>query len=149
MVLIVTLISSALAVADDWPQWLGPDRDDVWRESGIVDRFPDGGPPVRWRVAIGAGYAGPAMADGRVYVADRVLSQGAQNPKNVMQVTSIPGNERALCLNEVDGKILWTHEYDCPYKVSYPSGPRTTPLVKDGKVFTLGTMGDLHCLQVE
>src|SRR5437764_755938 len=72
------LISSALAVltvgclfsrpaqADDWPQWLGPRRDGVWRETGILERFPAGGPVVLWRTPIGAGYAGPAVADGRV-----------------------------------------------------------------------------------
>src|SRR5947209_8723834 len=58
----------------------------------------------------------------------------------------IPGKERVLCLSAKDGKELWKHEYDCPYTVSYPSGPRTTPVVRDGRVYTLGAMGDLLCL---
>jgi outer membrane protein assembly factor BamB len=57
----------------------------------------------------------------------------------------ILGNERILCFDAADGKSLWKVEYDCPYKVSYPSGPRTTPVVRDGRVFTLGAMGDLRC----
>ena len=51
---------AAGAFADDWPQWLGPQRDGVWREKGVLDRFPKGGPKVRWRVVVGAGYSGPA-----------------------------------------------------------------------------------------
>jgi len=61
-------------VADDWPQWLGPNRDSVWRETGIVEKFPSAGPPILWRAPVGAGYAGPAVSKGKVYVADRQLS---------------------------------------------------------------------------
>ena len=59
-----------------------------------------------------------------------------------------PRPRRIHCLNAADGKTLWTHAYDCPYeKVSYPSGPRTTPVVDGDRLFTLGTMGDLKCLK--
>jgi len=68
------LLGNAL-FADDWPQWLGPGRDAVWRETGIVEKFPTNGPPVRWRTAIGGGFAGPVVASGRVYVADRQTAQ--------------------------------------------------------------------------
>ena len=61
----------------------------------------------------------------------------------------IPGNERVLCLDVLDGRVIWQDEYDCPYKVSYPSGPRTTPLVHQGRVYTLGAMGDLRCLDIK
>jgi outer membrane protein assembly factor BamB len=135
--------------ADDWPQWLGPKRDGVWRETGILDKFPDGGPPVRWRMAIGPGYTGPAVAQGRVYVMDRKLAADAKKPANDFARGNIPGSERVLCLNEADGKILWVHEYDCPYTVSYPLGPRTTPIVADNRVYTLGTEGNLLCLDAE
>jgi outer membrane protein assembly factor BamB len=132
--------------ADDWPQWLGPQRDAVWRETGIVEKFPAGGPKVRWRTEIGGGYAGPAVAKGRVYVTDRQLSQGASNPSNPFSRGEIPGTERVLCLNEADGKVLWKHEYDCAYTASYAAGPRTTPVVHEEKVYTLGTEGHLLCL---
>jgi outer membrane protein assembly factor BamB len=143
------LLSGASLHADDWPQWLGPERDSVWRETGILERFPEGGPKVRWRTKIGAGYSGPAVAGGRVYVMDRQVAPGAKKPTNDLARATIPGTERVLCLNEADGKVLWTHEYDCPYTVSYPLGPRTTPLVKDQKVYTLGTEGNLFCLDAK
>lgn len=60
------------ASAEDWPQWLGPQRDSVWRETGILEAFPADGPRLRWRTPIGSGYSGPAVADGRVFVMDRI-----------------------------------------------------------------------------
>jgi len=136
-------------MADDWPQWLGPQRDAVWRETGIVESFPAGGPPVRWRTKIGGGYAGPTVAAGRVYVADRQLAPGVSNPADPFQRGKIPGVERVLCLNEADGQVVWKHEYDCPYTVSYPAGPRVAPQVKDGKVYSLGAEGNLFCLDAK
>ncbi len=135
--------------ADDWPQWLGPQRDGVWRESGILERFPEGGPAIVWRTEIGAGYTGPAVADGKVYVMDRQLGRGATNPANAFDRGSIPGLERIVCLRESDGHVVWTHSYDCPYTVSYASGPRCTPLVAGPRVFTLGAEGNLLCLDTE
>jgi outer membrane protein assembly factor BamB len=132
--------------ADDWPQWLGPQRDAVWRESGIIARFPTNGPPVRWRASIGGGYAGPVVANGRVYVADRRLAQGTSNPADPFDRGVIRGGERVLCLSEADGQVLWKHEYECPYTISYPAGPRVAPLVSQGKVYTLGAEGNLFCL---
>jgi outer membrane protein assembly factor BamB len=51
-----------------------------------------------------------------------------------------------LCLDAADGKLVWKHEYPVAYKISYPAGPRCTPTVKDGKVYSLGAMGNLFCL---
>lgn len=143
------LLWCSWAAADDWPQWLGPQRDAVWRETGIVDKFPPGGPPVRWRTAIEAGYSGPAVVGNRVYVTDRTLNRGKSNPANPFQRGTIPGTERVHCLDNATGKIVWTHEYECNYTVSYPAGPRTTPIVAGGKVYTLGTEGDLLCLDAQ
>jgi hypothetical protein len=130
MVSLALLLTLAPTVhADDWPQWLGPQRDGVWRESGILSKFPAGGPKVRWRTPIAGGYAGPAVANGRVYVHDRPADK-----------------KRVLCLSEADGKVLWTHEYDCKYLIQYPAGPRCTPAVHEDKVYAIGAMGDLRCL---
>jgi outer membrane protein assembly factor BamB len=102
---------------------------------------------VRWRTAIASGYAGPAVAGGKVFVTDRVLAEGARNPRSPFDSqTIVPGVERLLCLEETSGKVLWKQEYDCPYQVSFASGPRTTPVVHQGKVYTLGTMGHLLCV---
>jgi outer membrane protein assembly factor BamB len=131
--------------ADDWPQWLGPQRDGVWREAGILDRFPTGGPKVRWRTPVGGGYAGPVVVKDRVYVTDRILPPGVTNPANPFARDEVPGKERVLCLDESSGKVLWKHEYDCAYRISYPAGPRATPVVHEGKLYTLGAMGHLFC----
>jgi len=104
---------------------------------------------VKWRADVGAGYSGPAVAGGKVYVTDRVLAAGAKLPGSGFTAATLPGSERVLCLHEADGKLLWKREYDCDYKVSYPSGPRATPLVDDERVYTLGTMGDLNCLETK
>src|SRR5438552_1116818 len=141
-----TLGLPAVVSADDWPQWLGPRRDGVWRETGILDKLPQGGPKVRWRKPVAAGYSGPSVADGRVYVTDWVLAEGNTAPKSGFSKQPLVGKERVLCLNEADGKELWKHEYDCKYEVSYPAGPRASPLIHGGKVYTIGTMGNLFCL---
>jgi outer membrane protein assembly factor BamB len=132
------------ARGDDWPQWLGPQRDGVWRETGILDKFPEGGPAVKWRAKVHGGYAGPAVAGGRVFVTDYVTT-GDQTP-NPTGRNRLDGTERVLCFAAADGKLLWKHEYDCPYNLSYPAGPRATPAEDGGKVYTLGAEGNLLCL---
>src|SRR4051812_25516818 len=135
------LLSATVGMADDWPQWMGPGRDDVWHETGIVETFPQGGPKILWRVPISGGYSGPAVAGGKVFVTDYVRTSG--NAANDAGARSdLTGQERVLCLRASDGKELWRYEYDCPYKISYPSGPRCTPAVSAGKVYTLGAEGD-------
>src|SRR5438093_170559 len=131
--------------ADDWPQWHGPRRDGVWRETGILTKFPKGGPPVVWQADVGGGFAGPAVAQGRVVLMDRrgdKLPKGKEAPGK----EGLPGKERVLCFDAANGKPLWQHEYDCAYRIYIPNGPRATPTVAAGKVYTLGAMGDLHCL---
>src|SRR5687768_15452792 len=68
----LVLICSGTSLADDWPQWMGPRRDNVWREQGLLEKFPEGGPPVVWRTPIAGGYAGPAVAGGKLFVTDYV-----------------------------------------------------------------------------
>jgi outer membrane protein assembly factor BamB len=140
------LFFPAAVLADDWPQWLGPKRDAIWREDGILKKFPPGGLKVLWRKPIGSGYTGPAVAGGRVFVMDRFpptdevgkappLGEGEKH------------HERILCLDAKTGEQLWKHEYEVVFKgLSYPFGARTTPLVEGDKVYTLGAMGDLLCL---
>lgn len=131
--------------ADDWPQWMGPRRDGVWREAGVVKAIPAGGLPVKWRVEVKGGYSGPAVANGRVYLTDyeRTAGELANAPNDR---TLLAGRERILCLDAASGRLLWKHEYDCPYAISYASGPRCTPTVADGKVYVLGAEGNLTCL---
>src|SRR5262245_35688054 len=94
----------------DWPQWMGPNRDAVWPETGIVRTFPDKGPKVEWRRSISAGYAGPAVAGGKVFVADRVLGKGAMNPPDPFETrVRVASTERVLCLDAKNGEQLWKH----------------------------------------
>jgi outer membrane protein assembly factor BamB len=142
----LAILSSPVSAAD-WPQWLGPKRDGVWRETGILEKLPAGGPKVLWRKPIAGGYSGPAVVGGRVYVMDRVPKEVV--PGGRAELGTLAGNERVLCLDAVTGEQVWKHEYDCPYsRISYPQGPRTTPVVAGGRVYTLGTMGDMKCLHV-
>jgi WD40 repeat protein len=127
-------ISWQPARGDDWPQWRGPHRDGIWREAGVVDSIPESGQPIRWRARVLNGWSGPAVAGGRVFVTDH-------NEKSEPEV------ERVLCFDERTGQPLWRHEYPCPYgNMEYGNGPRATPTVHEGLVYTLGTMGHLVCL---
>lgn len=127
------------AVAADWPQWGGPHRDLVWRETGVVEKLPepndDGILPRVWSQRIGEGYAGPAVADSRVYVTDFIRKDPDSNS----------GVERALCLDAETGRILWKQSWPVSYTVGYPNGPRATPVIDEGRVYTIGAMGDMFC----
>ncbi|TWU28135.1 PQQ-binding-like beta-propeller repeat protein [Bythopirellula polymerisocia] len=133
--------------AEDWPQWMGPTRDNVWHEDGLLESFPDGGPPVVWRTDVAGGYAGPAVADGKVFVTDYVTGDEIKIAN--FERKNSTGVERVLCLDEATGKELWRHEYPVTYTISYPAGPRCTPAVHAGKVYTLGAEGNLFCLDAE
>jgi len=122
----------AVARSDDWPQWRGPSRDGVWRETGIIEKFKDSEITPVWRAEIAGGYSGPTVADGRVYVTDRLTK-----PKQV---------ERVHCFQAKTGEKVWTDEYDCPYRdISYDTGPRASVTVHDGRAYSLGAMGNLFC----
>lgn len=122
----------AAATADDWPQWRGPQRDGRWREHGIVERFAAPRLEPKWRAEVGSGYSSPSVADGRVFVTDRMVE-----PKQT---------ERVHCFDAETGKPLWMHEYDCPYVgVGYEAGPRAAVSVDAGRAYSLGTMGHLKC----
>jgi outer membrane protein assembly factor BamB len=145
VVLVVVAAHVTATRADDWPQWMGPKRDGIWRERGIVKAIPAAGLPVKWRADVLGGYSGPAVADGRVYLMDYERREGdAVNDPGTRN--ELYGRERVLCFDAESGKLLWKHEYERPYAISYASGPRCTPTVADGRVYTLGAEGDLRCL---
>jgi outer membrane protein assembly factor BamB len=124
---------------------MGPRRDDSWRETGIIEHFPQSGPPILWRAPINGGYCGPAVVGDRLFVLDRPtaeISREAQEKEAVKM-------ERVLCLEASTGNKVWEHSYPCSYNIGYPGGPRATPTVAAGRVFTLGAMGDLLCLRAD
>ncbi len=138
----LALLASVAVGASDWQQWRGVDRLGVWEETGIVDALP-AALTVTWRVPIGSGYAGPAVADGRVFVTD-----WAEDPES----RTLDGTERLLALDERTGALLWSHEWTTSYRMlmaSYALGPRATPTVDGGRVYVVGATGRLLCLEVE
>ena len=139
------LIGSLLMVgptlwAADWPQWRGPNRDGEWGETGIMETFQAGRLPVSWRTPVGTGWSSPVVVKNRVYITD-VERQGTT------------AKERVLCFDAATGKQLWMHAY----AVAYPAwalgpdggGPRATPIIRSGRLFTLGALGDLLCLDAD
>jgi outer membrane protein assembly factor BamB len=120
----------------DWPQWRGPNRDGVWSETGIMESFPADGLKTKWRAPVGRGWSSPVVAQGRVFVTD-------------VELKAPDAWERVLCFDETTGKPLWTHRYT----VKYPDwafsptggGLRATPIIRDGRIYTLGALGDLFC----
>lgn len=93
------LLAGAVAglSADDWPEWRGRGRTGVWSETGIAERWPGTGLPVVWRTPIHAGYAGPSVAGGRVFVTDARPVESKRAHQMI---------ERVLTLDERTGQVL-------------------------------------------
>ena len=139
---LVLALSVQGVVAEDWPQWRGVDRDAVWRDTGIVERFPDDGLVVKWRTPIRGGFAGPAVAGGRVFVLDYEETPGSR---------TMDGHERLLVLDEETGEVLWTREWPAAYRnihFKFAIGPRATPTVDGDHVYILGAAGTLSCFEI-
>jgi outer membrane protein assembly factor BamB len=136
-VVIVLAAAGVRLRADDWPEWRGKGRLGLWQEDGILDALPAGGLPVRWRSPIHAGYSGPAVSGGRVFITDSRRLKANQ------------AIERALALDERTGQVLWTKEWETNYsglQLVYAIGPRATPTVDGDRVYVLGAMGHLLAL---
>jgi outer membrane protein assembly factor BamB len=148
----LALLASALSLqtvrADDWPQWMGPTRSGEWKETGILHSFPKEGPKKLWSTPIHGGYAGPAVVGDRVYITD-YIRKGGEGKNDPGLAAKSEGTERVLCLDAKTGKEIWKRETAVQYAISYPAGPRCTPTVIDGKVYALGAMGNLECLNAE
>lgn len=127
------LTSNGIVYCDDWPQWRGLHRDGVWHESGIIESFDTEQLKHRWKAPVSSGYSGPTVAQGRVYVMDRIVRPNQQ--------------ERVHCFDAETGRRLWTHAYNCEYRnISYEAGPRSSVSIESGKAYSLGSMGHLVCM---
>ena len=138
VVLALPGILSVAALAEDWPQWRGLNRDSVCNEAGLLESFPAAGLKIRWRAPVGWGFSSPVVAQGRVYLADS-------------EVVKPKAKERLQCFDEATGKPLWAHAYDVAYEdwafdPTQEIGPVATPIIQNGKVYTVGRMGHLFCL---
>jgi len=128
------------AQAEDWPEWRGKGRLGIVKEEALFNTFPAGGLKIRWRTPIRPGFAGPSVANGRVFLTDWQKIQANR------------GIERILAIDEKTGKILWSKEWNADYtglQGTYASGPRATPTVDGDRVYVLGAMGALHSLNVK
>ena len=144
----ILLLSWQPATSQDWPQWQGPERNGVWTESGILDVIPEAGLKPLWKAEIAGGYAGPAVADGKVFISDYLKRAGDASP-NPGRRSELQGDERITCLNAKTGEPIWQRSFPCSYKMSYAGGPRATPTVDGDRVYVLGAEGNLRCLSTE
>ena len=123
--------------AADWPQFRGLNRDNAWSETGILQTFPAEGLKIRWRVPVGPGWSSPVVAQGRVFLTD-------------MRLDKPRAWERIQCFKESTGKLLWSHESELVYPEwafipEHGGGPAATPIVEDGKIYSLGRNGLVDC----
>jgi outer membrane protein assembly factor BamB len=132
VVTIVVLLSGTAVVAADWPWLFGPRRNNTSEQTGLLRTWPQEGPKVLWSVPMGAGFGGPAVSGGNVYLLDRDEKVG--DTLRVLDLTS--------------GKELWTFAYDAPGSFMF-AGSRTTPTVDGDFVYTVGPMGELHAISVK
>src|SRR5262245_31669604 len=117
--------------ATDWPQWQGPDRNGLSKETGLMQQWPTAGPPVAWTVStIGGGYGSVAIKGDRMFV------QGAKAGQSVV-----------YALNRADGKGLWSKALGSAGSNDRGSGPRGTPTIDDDRVYVLTENGQLACLK--
>ena len=118
--------------AQDWPQFLGPDRNSTSPQKNLLRSWPEEGPEVLWTIPVGIGYGGPVVKDGKIYLLDRI--------------DSIGDNLRCFDLNS--GEELWNFGYECPGSVMFP-GSRSVPIVDGNLVYSCGPYGDLYCIDVD
>src|SRR5262245_47435528 len=126
----------------DWPEWRGRGRLGVWTETGILDRFPERGLSVVWRTPVHAGYAGPAVASGRVFVTDFALATTGR----------LRGTERIQTLDQKTGRPLWSRDWEANYQGmldTWAIGPAATPTVDADRVYVLGRAGALLCMKAD
>ncbi len=138
-------LSASSLTAEDWPQWLGPRGDSTWNDTGLVTTFPASGPKVLWRAPVANGYSGISVSGGKVFVMDFQIATGTVDA-NPGSRTTVTGKERVVCLDEKTGKPLWTHAYDCSLNLSFPNGPRCSPVIAGGLVYSLGAEGHLSAV---
>lgn len=132
---------------EDWPKWRGMRGDGSWQGPRLPERWPEGGLRVVWSQPIGSGYAGVSVADGRVYTMD--LESPIDRTQTVAE-DQTDGRERVHCFDAKTGQPLWCHSYPVRYgKLDYGNGPRCTPTIHEGKVYTLGAVGHLLCLDAQ
>ncbi len=128
--LAISVLLAACSISGaDWPQYLGPNRNSTSTEKGILRSWPENGPQVLWTVDVGAGFGGPVVKNGKVYLLDRDDKVG----------------DTLRCFDLSSGKELWNYGYKAPGTVMFP-GSRSVPVVDGDYVYSCGHNGDLYCI---
>jgi outer membrane protein assembly factor BamB len=134
-----------LLAGADWPQWRGPDRSDVSRETGLLKSWPKEGPKLLWTFdEAGIGYSGPAIVSDKSVQGDKVVSG-----ESLYVMGADEKNEFLLAVDVNTGKKLWSTDIGPYYSNKYGSGPRSTPTVDGRFIYVLGATGDLGCFDRE
>jgi len=122
-----------LLAGADWPQFLGPTRNGISTETGLLQTWSQKGPPVLWEREVGEGFSGPVVAGERLILFHR-----------------LDGDEVVECLDPATGKPRWKFGYACAYRdpLRKGNGPRSTPLIAGAQVWTVGASGILTCLEL-
>ena len=131
--LVMTLAAAVPAIAMDWPQFLGPDRNGTYTGPPLLETWGPSGPKVVWRKQVGQAFAGPVVVQNRVLLFHRV------------------GNEEVLeSLDAKTGASMWRYSYPTNYRddFGFDEGPRAVPVVAEGLVYTFGAQGQLHAVDL-
>jgi outer membrane protein assembly factor BamB len=121
------------AKGSDWPEFLGPTRNGISPETGLLEKWPDQGPPIRWSLPIGTGYSAPSIRGNRLVVHHRI------------------GDEEIIdCLDARTGARIWRHAYPSRFvdPFGYNNGPRSSPLLTEDHSYTFGAEGKLVCVDL-
>lgn len=132
--LLLAAFAVSPAAAEDWPSFLGPNRDGHSPETGILVKWKESGPPLVWQREVGDGYATPVIAGGRLFHVDRAGDRA-----------------RLVALDATTGAPLWQVETPLEYEdyYGYSNGPRASPVVDGDRVYTHGVDGRLQCRRTE
>ena len=127
------VVVAGVSVAADWPQFLGPERNGVYRGPALADTWPAKGPTVAWRKTVGQGFAAPVVVQNRLILFHRL---GAQETVEALDATT--------------GASIWRYQYPTTYRddFGFDEGPRAVPVVADGIVYTFGAEGQLHAVSL-
>ena len=129
-------LAKPISAADDWPQWRGPGRDGRIALQAAPSEWP-AKLTHKWKIKVGEGHASPIVADGKVYLISR------QEDREIVR-----------CVNLADGQPIWEKGYPAPYTphppaVPHGKGPKSTPIVADGRLYTYGISGILSCFDAK
>jgi outer membrane protein assembly factor BamB len=129
--LVMLMAGMVNIIAQDWPQYLGPNRNSLSDQKGILRSWPQKGPEVLWTAEVGIGFGGPVVKDGKVYLLDRDDKIG----------------DRLKCFDLSSGKELWSFGYEAPGSVMFP-GSRSVPAIDGNRIYTCGPYGNLYCIDI-